>query len=138
MGLPASALQLTAIVICAVLITNIRESRIIGMSIIFIMGMAGILMIKFINDKHKLQRLAGFWLTMVIAPTFPLMLSLAASNSAGFTKKSTVMTMIFLAYCGGKWADPLFFKSSEAPTYHVSNLSDKSYTNNIRPHTPES
>jgi hypothetical protein len=51
-----------------------------------------------------------------------LMLSLAASNIAGFTKKSTVMAMIFLGYCAGNLSGPQFFISTEAPDYHVCIL----------------
>jgi hypothetical protein len=57
---------------------------------------------------------------MAVAPAFPLMMSLSASNIAGFTKKSTVMAMIFLGYCAGNLSGPQFFISTEAPSYHVS------------------
>jgi MFS transporter, ACS family, allantoate permease len=120
MGLPASGFQLLAVLLSALATSNIRKSRTITMMLIFLMGMAGILMIKLVPEPQKLTRLAGFWLVMAIAPAFPLMLSLAASNVAGFTKKSITMAMIFVAYCGGNWAGPQFFIATEAPNYHVS------------------
>ncbi|KAJ6178139.1 hypothetical protein N7519_008600 [Penicillium mononematosum] len=120
MGLPASAFQLATVLLSAVLSSTIRKSRLINLVFIFLMAMAGILMVKLIPSSDKLSRLAGFWLVMAVAPAFPLMLSLAASNIAGFTKKSTVMAMIFLGYCAGNLAGPQFFISEEAPNYHTA------------------
>lgn len=119
MGLPAPVFQLTTVILSAVLSSTIRKSRLINLVLIFLLALAGILMVKLLPQHEKLSRLAGFWLVTASAPAFPLMLSLAASNVAGFTKKSTVMAMIFLAYCAGNLAGPQFFKSSEAPNYHV-------------------
>ncbi|KAM0339126.1 hypothetical protein ACHAPU_011079 [Fusarium lateritium] len=59
---------------------------------------------------------------MAVTPAFPLMLSLSASNIAGFTKKSTVMAMIFLGYCAGNLSGPQFFISTEAPGYHTAYI----------------
>lgn len=121
MGLPASAFQLTTVVLVAVFTTYVRKSRHIALVLTYLMAIAGILMIKLLPTAEKLSRLAGFWLIMAVAPAFPLMLSLSASNIAGFTKKSTVMAMIFLGYCAGNLSGPQFFISTEAPGYHVSN-----------------
>lgn len=120
MGLPASAFQLTTVILVAVFTTYVRKSRHIALVLTYIMAFAGILMIKLLPNADKLARLAGFWLIMAVAPAFPLMLSLSASNIAGFTKKSTVMAMIFLGYCAGNLSGPQFFISTEAPNYHVS------------------
>lgn len=122
MGLPASAFQLATVALAAVFTTYVRGTRHIALILIFLMAIAGILMIKLLPDSQKLSRLAGFWLISAIAPAFPLMLSLAASNFAGFTKKSTVMALIFLAYCAGNLAGPQFFINTEAPSYHVSAI----------------
>ncbi|KAJ5860665.1 uncharacterized protein N7529_007975 [Penicillium soppii] len=120
MGLPASAFQLVTVLLSAVLSSTIRKSRLINLVLIFLMAMAGILMVKLLPSTDKLPRLAGFWLVMAVSPAFPLMLSLAASNIAGFTKKSTVMAMIFLGYCAGNLSGPQFFISTEAPEYHTA------------------
>ncbi|KAH8669162.1 major facilitator superfamily domain-containing protein [Xylariales sp. PMI_506] len=120
MGLPASAFQLLTVVLAAVFTSTIRKSRLVALVAIYLMAIAGILMIKLLPTSEKLARLAGFWLISAVAPAFPLMLSLAASNVAGFTKKSTVMAMIFLAYCAGNLAGPQFFISTEAPNYHTA------------------
>ena len=119
MGLPGSAFQLVMVILSAVLSSTIRKSRLIVLVFIFLVAMTGILMVKLLPPTDKLPRLAGFWLVMAVSPAFPLMLSLAASNIAGFTKKSTVMAMIFLGYCAGNLSGPQFFIAKEAPEYHV-------------------
>lgn len=89
---------------------------------IFLMAMAGILMVKLLPYDRKIPRLAGYWLVTAVAPAFPLMMSLFASNTAGFTKKSTVVAFIFVGYCVGNFVGPQFFKSTEAPRYSVSTF----------------
>lgn len=122
MGLPASAFQLTTVILAAVFTTMFRKSRLIALVLVYLMAIAGVLMIKLLPTSEKLSRLAGFWLITAVAPAFPLMLSLSSSNIAGFTKKSTVMALIFLGYCAGNLSGPQFFISTEAPNYHVSYL----------------
>ncbi|KAJ6099660.1 hypothetical protein N7467_001195 [Penicillium canescens] len=120
MGLPASGFQLVTVILSAVLTSAIRKSRLIMLVCIFLVAMTGILMVKLLPPDEKISRLAGFWLVTAVAPAFPLMLSLAASNIAGFTKKSTVMAFIFLGYCAGNLSGPQFFISAEAPNYHTA------------------
>ncbi|KAI9924181.1 hypothetical protein MW887_007131 [Aspergillus wentii] len=120
MGLPASAFQLTTVILAALFTSYIRKSRLVAMVCIYLMAIAGILMVKLLPDGKKLSRLAGFWLVTAVAPAFPLMMSLFASNTAGFTKKSTTVAMIFVGYCVGNLIGPQFFKSSEAPNYHTA------------------
>ncbi|KAB8257359.1 major facilitator superfamily domain-containing protein [Aspergillus pseudonomiae] len=117
MGLPASAFQLVVVLLAAIFCTNVRKSRLIAIIMIFVMALAGILMVKLLPSEQKLSRLAGYWMSSAIAPVFPLMLSLHASNTAGFTKKSTVAALIFVGYCVGNLIGPQFFKNSEAPYY---------------------
>ncbi|GES57250.1 pantothenate transporter [Aspergillus terreus] len=117
MGLPAPAFQLTTVILTALFASNVRKSRLIAFVLIFLMGLAGILMIKLLPEEQKLSRLAGFWLVTGIAPAFPVMMSLFASNTAGFTKKSTTAAVIFVGYCVGNLVGPQFFKSNEAPNY---------------------
>ncbi|QMW36816.1 hypothetical protein G4B11_000052 [Aspergillus flavus] len=117
MGLPASAFQLVVVLLATIFCTNVRKSRLVAIIMIFAMALAGILMVKLLPSEQKLSRLAGYWMSSAIAPVFPLMLSLHASNTAGFTKKSTVAALIFVGYCVGNLIGPQFFKDSEAPYY---------------------
>lgn len=47
-------------------------------------------------------------------------MSLLQANYRGVTKKMTITSMMFIAYCAGNIAGPQFFKSSEAPLYQTS------------------
>ncbi|KAL4999684.1 major facilitator superfamily domain-containing protein [Aspergillus recurvatus] len=120
MGMPAAAFQLTTVILAALFTTYIRRSRLVAMVAIFLMAMAGILMVKLLPYDRKIPRLAGYWLVTAVAPAFPLMMSLFASNTAGFTKKSTVVAFIFVGYCVGNFVGPQFFKSTEAPGYSTA------------------
>ncbi|KAL2840759.1 major facilitator superfamily domain-containing protein [Aspergillus pseudodeflectus] len=120
MGMPASAFQLTTVILTALFTSYTRKSRLIAMVVIFVMAIAGILMVKLLPDHRKLPRLAGYWLVTAVAPAFPLMMSLFASNIAGFTKKSTVVALIFVGYCVGNFVGPQFFKDYEAPGYETA------------------
>ncbi|KAK6216123.1 hypothetical protein LQW54_003899 [Pestalotiopsis sp. IQ-011] len=120
MGLPASAFQLTTVILAAIFTTMFRKSRLIALVLVYLMAISGFLMIKLLPTSEKLSRLAGFWLITAVAPAFPLMLSLSSINIAGFTKKSTVMALIFLGYCAGNLRGPQFFISTEAPNYHTA------------------
>ncbi|KAL4976630.1 major facilitator superfamily domain-containing protein [Aspergillus desertorum] len=81
MGMPAAAFQLTTVILAALFTTYIRKSRLVAMVAIFLMAMAGILMVKLLPYDRKVPRLAGYWLVTAVAPAFPLMMSLFASNT---------------------------------------------------------
>jgi small-conductance mechanosensitive channel len=119
MGMPASAFQLFAVIVTSLITTRVRKSRLAAIVLIYLMAIAGCLMIKLLPTDKRLARLAGFWMITAVAPVFPLMLSLFASNTAGFTKKSTTTTFIFIGYCVGNLVGPQFFISTEAPNYVV-------------------
>ena len=46
-------------------------------------------------------RLAGYYMAQVSTPSFVTLLSLIASNVAGYTKKTTVAALFLIAYCAG-------------------------------------
>lgn len=120
MKMPVAAFQLFAVITTSIITTRLPKSRLFAMAIIYVLNIGGILTIMLIPQKHKLARLAGFWVVSTAAPAFPLMLSLFASNTAGFTKKSLTSTFIFVGYCVGNLLGPQFFISTEAPHYGVS------------------
>ena len=50
-------------------------------------------------DSMKQGRLAGYYLTQASATAFVVILSLIATNVAGYTKKTTVSAMYLIGYC---------------------------------------
>lgn len=87
---------------------------------VFVPTLTGALMLKLLPAHDKWSRLAGLWLSTMLAPLLPLLLSFCASNTAGFTKKSVTLAMMFVGYCVGNFVGPQFFISTEAPGYKVS------------------
>ncbi|KAJ3943295.1 uncharacterized protein N0V96_006215 [Colletotrichum fioriniae] len=62
----------------------------------------------------------GLWGTASQSPTVPIspvILSMSSGNFGGFTKKTTVNAMIFIAYCAGNIIGPQLFFEWEAPSY---------------------
>ena len=64
----------------------------------------------------------GIYISVGYAVNIPLCMSLVTSNVAGFSKRSVVSAMIFIAYCVGNIVGPQFYSRSQAPTYEVSLL----------------
>ncbi|OJJ38114.1 hypothetical protein ASPWEDRAFT_104581 [Aspergillus wentii DTO 134E9] len=120
MAIPGQAFILTMLLVSTLLTSTIRKARLVCIILCFVLALTGILMIKLVPETQKLTRLAGFWLVQCLAPSMPLLLALVAGNIAGFTKKSTTMAMVFVAYCVGNIVGPQFFKESEAPSYHTA------------------
>lgn len=63
----------------------------------------------------------GIYISVGYAINIPLCMSLVTSNVAGFSKRSVVSAMVFIAYCLGNIVGPQFYNESEAPSYPVSN-----------------
>ncbi len=84
-----------------------------------ILSLIGVAMMFALPNTQPRARLAGFCFTVAYVANFPLSLSLVTSNVKGFTKKSTIMAMVFVAYCVGNIAGPQFFLAREAPHYPV-------------------
>ncbi|GES58546.1 pantothenate transporter [Aspergillus terreus] len=68
-------------------------------------------------------QLFGIFIFVAFAAGLPLSMSLVSSNVAGFTKKATVSSMMFIAYCVGNIIGPFLFFEYEAPRYQSGFLS---------------
>jgi hypothetical protein len=118
--MPSGGFQIVSVLIATYSASKIRKSRIIIIVIGYILALLGILLVKELPTENKIGRLFGYWMMILFSSAFPLMLSLIASNTAGFTKKATVNAMFFIAYCAGNIGGPQLFKSAESPSYPVS------------------
>lgn len=65
-------------------------------------------------------RLFGFLCYFAFVPGLTISLSLIASNTAGFTKKSVSSAMFTVSYCVGNIVGPFTFQLKDAPKYTVS------------------
>ena len=85
--------------------------------------MIGLILVWKLDDENKAGKMVGITLGIVYAINMPIQLSQVTSNVAGFTKRSVVSALIFIAYCVGNLVGPQFFLDSEEPAYPVSFLS---------------
>jgi len=121
MLMPTYTVVLFGIIFVGLVVPRIKNSRLITMAALDLVAMTGVFMVMLIPRQTKWGRLCGVWLIAFVAPSWPLMLSIFASNTAGFTKKSTTSVFIFVAYCVGNIIGPQFFLAKEAPRYEVSS-----------------
>jgi MFS transporter, ACS family, allantoate permease len=139
MIMPTQACILLGVVIVSFATPRLPNSRLLVMAFLDLIAMAGCFMIVLLPQEKKFARLSGLWLIAFVAPSWPLMLSIFASNTAGFTKKSTTSCILFIGYCVGNIAGPQFFLAKEAPHYEVSHhysphVPTRQLISTIRPH----
>lgn len=120
--MPIGAAQLVFLVLTSGFATLVRSSRILMMILNTAASMIGMIMIWKLEEDNRAGKMTGLCLGAVFAANIPLSLSLISSNVAGFTKKSTVSALMFVAYCVGNIVGPQFFLPTEKPGYPVSNL----------------
>lgn len=119
--MPIGAAQLVYIVITSGFASAVRSSRLFMMMLNAVLSMVGLILIWKLDDENRAGKMAGLCLQTAFVANIPLSLSIISSNVAGFTKKSTVSALMFVAYCVGNIIGPQFFIPSEEPAYPVSN-----------------
>ncbi|PNP57714.1 hypothetical protein THARTR1_02712 [Trichoderma harzianum] len=117
MQMPSGGFQLGAMILSSIVAAYTKIPRTIIMVFMTIVSLVGIVMVYAIHSEQKWSRLGGSWITSTYVATTPLQLSLIISNVGGFTKRSTVSGMLFVAYCTGNIAGPQFYSTDQAPRY---------------------
>ena len=99
-GTPGGAVEVVSLIVCGYLGDRFRQRILISTSglVISILGMLLIVALPLSND---VGRLIGYYLTQSSPTAFVALLSLIATNVAGYTKKTTVAAMYLMAYCAG-------------------------------------
>ena len=116
--MPAAGISLIGILVSAFLVNKFRRSRCILMVAAIFIAIMGVLLVRLLPTQNKWGRLVGIWFFAIYSTSFPIALSLVASNFNGYTKKSTVGAILFIGYCAGNIAGPFCFKPTEAPEYN--------------------
>ncbi|KAJ6024816.1 hypothetical protein N7540_005613 [Penicillium herquei] len=117
MQMPLGAAQLVFLVLTSGFATYVKSSRLFMMMLNCSVSVIGMALIWKLDADNQAGRLTGLSLGAVFAANIPLSLSIISSNVAGFTKKSTVSAMMFVAYCVGNIIGPQFFLPSQKPSY---------------------
>ncbi|KAL2802088.1 major facilitator superfamily domain-containing protein [Aspergillus granulosus] len=115
--IPASVFALFYIASSSIFVSRVRYSRCLTGAAMYLVSLAGSLMMSQISPENKVARLAGLWLFGAFSAAHPITLSIVASNVGGYTKKATVSAILFIGYCTGNIIGPFLFFSHEAPSY---------------------
>ncbi|KAF1916418.1 membrane transporter [Ampelomyces quisqualis] len=115
-GTPGGAVEVVFLVACGWAGDRYGYRILISMTgmLTAILGMLLIVALPLDNNKG---RLAGYYLTQASPTAFVALLSLIASNVAGYTKKTTVAAMYLIGYCVGNIIGPQTFRPKDAPRY---------------------
>lgn len=88
------AFQLVFVVTASAGSTFFRNTRTYWMACNLAFSIIGSAMIREIPDTHKWARFMGFCLTLGYTGNLPVLLSVASANFGGFTKKTTVNSLV--------------------------------------------
>jgi ACS family allantoate permease-like MFS transporter len=117
--MPQGACQVIMVLGSAYLTTKFRKSRCIIIASLLCISLLGWCLVGFLPQNQIGGKLFGAFIFGAYAAAFPLSLSMIASDIAGYTKKTVVSGILFLAYCAGNIAGPQAFLATEAPFYRT-------------------
>ncbi|KAJ5666558.1 hypothetical protein N7462_010967 [Penicillium macrosclerotiorum] len=115
MGIPIGIVIFVFVLSSTYLSSKLPNARcliIAAVNIISITGAVIIYTCDTIGAKY-----AGLCLMQVFSSGMPLSMALVSSNIGGFTKRATVITVLFTCYCAGNIIGPQLFFAREAPRY---------------------
>ncbi|PMD15255.1 MFS general substrate transporter [Hyaloscypha hepaticicola] len=119
LGMPQGACQVIFALTAALLATKLRKSRCIIIACLLCVAMLGWCLVGYLPESHIGGRLGGVFIFAAYASGFPLSLSIIASDVGGYTKKTVVSAIVFLAYCAGNISGPQVFFARQAPHYRT-------------------
>ncbi|RDW59325.1 putative Mfs allantoate transporter [Aspergillus mulundensis] len=100
-----------------------KVPNMLGVTIVLscIPGLAGLIGIMKISiERHRFALVAMCWLQGILGAPVILNWTLPGLNTAGHTKRSTVLGIYFVLYCAGNIAGPHFFLPDETPRYSTA------------------
>ncbi|CAK7232898.1 Allantoate permease [Sporothrix curviconia] len=123
LGTPGGLVEIISLISSGYLGDRYRNRLLIstvGMSL----GFIGMLLITVLNNSsgQRIGRLIGYYLIQAAPTPFVALLSLIATNIAGWTKKTSVAAMYLIAYCVGNIIGPQVFQAKDAPNYRPAEI----------------
>jgi len=120
-GTPGGAVEVVALIFCGWLGDRLGQRILVSM-----MGLStallGVILIVALPLSNNSGRLAGYYLTQASPTPFVALLSLIATNVAGYTKKTTVAACYLVGYCVGNIIGPQTFRPADAPEYRPAEI----------------
>ena len=109
-------MEVVALIFCGWLGDRIGN-RILVSLIGLTAALIGVILIVALPLSNNGGRLAGYYLTQASPTPFVAILSLIATNVAGYTKKTTIAALYLIGYCVGNIIGPQTFRPKDAPRY---------------------
>ncbi|KAJ5226348.1 Major facilitator superfamily domain general substrate transporter [Penicillium chermesinum] len=120
LGIPMGAFQIFFILSGTFIASRFRNCRTIVMLVYLFPTIIGAsLLWKLSHETHKVGVLFGYYIIGAYVCSLVLALQMPASNLGGYTKRSTSVALVFLAYCAGNIIGPHAFLAREAPLYQT-------------------
>jgi len=120
-GTPGGVVEIVTLLVCGYLGDRLGQ-RLIVSSFGLLTAMLGMILIVALPLDNNSGRLAGYYLTQASPAPFVALLSLVATNVAGYTKKTTVAALYLVAYCVGNIIGPQTFRPKDAPRYRPAEI----------------
>ncbi|KAH6680880.1 MFS transporter [Halenospora varia] len=118
LGIPQGAFQVFWILTGTWMASRFRNFRTIIMAVYLIPTILGILLIWKLDRKHHLYGvLFGYYMVGSYVCSLVLALQMPSTNLGGYTKRTTGVAVVFMAYCAGNIIGPHAFLAKESPTY---------------------
>lgn len=117
--MPQGGCQFVFTLTAAYLASRLRKSRCMIIACLLCIAILGWCLVGYLPQDHTGGKLGGCFIFAAYASGFPLSLSIIASDVAGYTKKTVVSAILFLAYCAGNISGPQVFFAREAPHYQT-------------------
>lgn len=115
-GTPGGAVEVVFLVVCGYLGDRTGHRILFGCTGL-VTAMVGMILIVALPLSNDGGRLAGYYLTQSSPTGFVALLSLIATNVAGYTKKTTVAALYLICYCVGNIIGPQTFRPKDEPRY---------------------
>ncbi|RDW59225.1 MFS general substrate transporter-4 [Coleophoma crateriformis] len=115
--MPLGVIQAISILISGALTSRFKNIRCHVMSLSQVPALIGAILLVVLPESNKNGRLGAYYVIQTHTVSYVMAYSLITGNYAGFTKKSTVAAIVFIASSAGQVAGPQLFIGSEAPKY---------------------
>lgn len=121
LGAPGGAVEVVVLITAGILGDRLKNRLLVGTSGLLV-AILGMFLVTCLDSEHKVGRLVGYYLTQASPTPFVALLSLVATNIAGWTKKTTVAAMYLIGYCVGNIIGPQIFRAKDAPEYRPAEI----------------
>ncbi|EPE02635.1 allantoate permease [Ophiostoma piceae UAMH 11346] len=116
--IPPGVIVAVTIAVTGYIAGRYRNLHILMIILVVLPPIAGSAMIYRRAGISKGVQLFAYMMLSTGPAPMPLLMSLIQANYKGVTKKATMTTLLFFAYCTGNIVGPQLFKTSEEPVYN--------------------